>query len=279
MIRYSIPMRTQDDPDEWRDWARKLIAHKVPADAVEWRAEDALGSLFADGAPPPLPSDAAPITVPRPFLDLAHTVLLHRDPQRWSILYYVLARLQAEPGFIHDKADTTMAALMDMARAVRRDIHKMRAFVRFREVDDRYVAWFEPDHHIVRHNAQFFINRFTAMHWSILTPDITIHWDGVCLSEGPGADRSAAPTEDPVEDLWKSYYASTFNPARVKVKAMLKEMPRKYWKNMPETALVGDLLGGAQKREQAMLDAKPKRGADPARECGVETANGAAGED
>ncbi len=59
---------------------------------------------------------------------------------------------------------------------------------------------------------------------------------------------------DPVEAVWKTYYASIFNPARVKVKAMTKEMPKKYWKNMPETALIGELLAGAQKREAAMIE-------------------------
>ena len=46
------------------------------------------------------------------------------------------------------------------------------------------------------------------------------------------------PSGDPAEELWRKYYASIFNPARLKVGAMLKEMPRKYWKNMPETALI-----------------------------------------
>jgi uracil-DNA glycosylase len=36
---------------------------------------------------------------------------------------------------------------------------------------------------------------------------------------------------------------------------MLKEMPRKYWKNMPETALVGQLIAGAQAREAKMVEA------------------------
>ena len=70
----------------------------------------------------------------------------------------------------------------------------------------------------------------------------------------PGATRRDAPDGDPVEETWKTYYASIFNPARVKVKAMTKEMPKKYWKNMPETALIGELLAGAQKREAAMIE-------------------------
>lgn len=68
-----------------------------------------------------------------------------------------------------------------MAQAVRRDLHKMKAFVRFRSVHDErfrahpedgplHVAWFEPEHHIVGAVAPFFARRFTQMRWAILTP-------------------------------------------------------------------------------------------------------------
>jgi DNA polymerase len=134
----------------------------------------------------------------------------------------------------------------------------MRAFLRFREVTDdagaRFVAWFEPEHHLVRANARFFVDRFNSMRWSILTPEISLHWDGETLSEGPGASKTDAPQDDPTEAVWKTYYASIFNPARLKTGAMLKEMPRKYWKNMPETALVPELIKGARARETAMVN-------------------------
>jgi uracil-DNA glycosylase len=39
----------------------------------------------------------------------------------------------------------------------------------------------------------------------------------------------------------------------MKVGAMLKEMPKKYWRNMPETALVLGLIAGAQSRESDMV--------------------------
>ena len=118
----------------------------------------------------------------------------------------------------------------------------------------RFVAWWEPEHHIVRANAAFFVNRFASMRWSILTPEVSLHWNGTTLEEGPGATKADAPDGDPLEAVWKTYYASIFNPARVKVGAMLKEMPRKYWKNMPETALVPELLATAQARESRMIE-------------------------
>ena len=80
-----------------------------------------------------------------------------------------------------------------MEKAVRRDIHKMRAFVRFRKIgegdDERYVAWFEPEHFIVERNAPFFVRRFTGMRWSILTPKLCAHWDTAELTFSPGADK------------------------------------------------------------------------------------------
>jgi probable DNA metabolism protein len=184
-----------------------------------------------------------------------------RGPPRRSAALRPALRLAGRAGR-ESQADrgscrSAVRRLEDMAKAVRRDIHKMRAFVRFREVRDdegsRYVAWFEPEHHIVRANARFFVERFANMRWSILTPELSLHWDGETLKEGPGATRADAPGDDPVEDVWKTYYASIFNPARLKTGAMLKEMPRKYWKNMPETALVKELVAGARARETNMV--------------------------
>jgi DNA polymerase len=159
---------------------------------------------------------------------------------------------------MEDAADPLVGRLARLAKEVGRDLHKMRAFLRFRELagedGPRFVAWFEPEHHIVRANAGFFVDRFASMDWSILTPDLSLHWDGRTLREGPGATRDDAPAGDPIEAVWKTYYASIFNPARMKVGAMLKEMPRKYWKNMPETALVPGLIASAQARESGMIE-------------------------
>ncbi|HTG37969.1 UdgX family uracil-DNA binding protein [Sphingomonas sp.] len=249
-----------DDFDGWRHAARALAMERVPADRVIWQVAGHADDLFADGGnEPPVPAapDAA-FRVPRAFVDLARDVVLHSDRQRFAMLYAMLVRLIDQPRLIDDRADPLRRKLDEMAKAVRRDIHKMRAFLRFREVTDdggeRFVAWFEPDHHIVRANAAFFVNRFNTMGWSILTPEVSLHWDGGTLCEGPGATAADAPDGDPVEAVWKTYYASIFNPARLKVGAMLREMPRKYWKNMPETALVGELIAGARARETAMIE-------------------------
>jgi DNA polymerase len=248
---------SEDDFDGWRDTARALALASVPASEVVWQIGEAPQDLFADALPAPL-ANAPAFAVPRAFVELARSAVCHSDPERFSLLYALLLRIRENPRAIEDAADPLVRRLESLAKEVRRDIHKMHAFVRFREVEDdagtRYVAWFEPDHHIVREATPFFARRFAAMRWSILTPRLSAHWDGEELVFGLGAARADAPDGDPVEETWKTYYSSIFNPARLKVGAMLKEMPRKYWKNMPETALVGELISGAQAREARMVE-------------------------
>ncbi len=251
-----VALASEDDFDGWRDAARSLAAARIDPSDVVWQVGDQPADLFGDEAI--LPAVAPELRVSRRFVSLAREAILHSDPERFALLYTLLTRVIARPGSIEDKADPLLRRLDDMAKSVRRDIHKMRAFLRFREVADdsgpRFIAWFEPDHHIVHANARFFVDRFHTMRWSILTPEVSLHWDGETLTEGPGASKADAPQDDPVEAVWKTYYASIFNPARLKTGAMLKEMPRKYWKNMPETALVGELIKGARARELAMVE-------------------------
>ncbi|EZP68550.1 DNA polymerase [Sphingomonas paucimobilis] len=258
---YRAALTGPDDFDGWREAARRFAAGGVPAAEIDWQVEGGEASLLAFDAPAP-PEQGGAFSVPRAFLELAESAILHRDPERFALLYALLVRVRDMPALMEDRADPLLRRVEMLAKAVRRDMHKMRAFVRFREVEDegapRFVAWFEPDHHIVRANAGFFVRRFASMRWSILTPELSIHWDGETLSESPGATRADAPQGDPIEDVWKRYYASIFNPARLKQRAMLSEMPRKYWRNLPEAALIPDLVAGAQAREAAMIATPPK---------------------
>jgi len=249
-----------DDFDGWRAAARGFAAAGVAAERVVWQVGDAPTDLLA-GAPAPA-ATAPMFTVPKAFLEIARRVICNADHERFALLYAALLALRDRPKLFDDAADPLVRRLYDLDKSVRRDVHKMRAFVRFREVADasiadggeRFVAWFEPEHHIVRLNSGFFARRFAAMRWSILTPLECVHWDGE-LAFTPGATRADAPDGDPLEATWRTYYASIFNPARLKVKAMTSEMPRKYWKNLPEASLVPGLVAGAEERTRMMIEA------------------------
>lgn len=264
---YAVHLPAPDDFAFWRERARGLVQCHVPPDRIAWIEPGGMDDLFAAAGsscanqPLPVPpADAPPVRASPRFLMLARSAALHSDPARFGLLYRVLWRLQRQPQLMEDSADPDVRRIEALAKAVRRDAHKMHAFVRFRELREadgtpHFVAWFEPEHHILRAEAAFFMRRFATMRWSILTPRGSIHWDGKVMRQGPPARREDAPQGDPVESLWRSYYAAIFNPARLKPGAMLAEMPRKYWKNLPEAELIPRLIAGARAREAAMLAA------------------------
>ena len=249
--------------------------------------------------------------VPRAFLEAAKVAAVHRSAARWNLLYRILYRLQAEPNLLKLETDDDVTDLLQLEAQVRRDLHKMHAFVRFRKVlepndpaprplvvdepvlvgvdtdahhllletetpfgpvqseieqcappepipDDQcehFIAWYQPDHRILPLAAPFFAERFAIMRWTILTPDASVSWDpvGKTLNFAPGVPREAAPAEDELEELWRSYYTSIYNPARLNTSAMKSEMPVRYWKNLPEVQTLPVLITQSKTRVAEMV--------------------------
>ncbi|WP_433964181.1 UdgX family uracil-DNA binding protein [Tunturiibacter gelidiferens] len=260
------------------------------------------------GTPIPAPHTS------KAFLESASIAAVHRDPHRWNLLYRILYRLQTNRNLLKISVDPDIAELDRLESQVRRDLHKMHAFVRFRMVlepgdpsgrpivvdeslpnepgphhlilatptpfglnhtelphcdpdphatptpsqpdtCEHFIAWYQPDHRILPLAAPFFAERFSIMRWTILTPDASVSWDPSTkqLAFAPGLPRESAPAEDELEDLWRSYYSSIYNPARLNPEAMRSEMPVRYWKNLPEISLLPDLITKSQTRVSAMV--------------------------
>jgi uracil-DNA glycosylase len=248
------------DFEGWRRLARAALQARIPPEEVAWRAA---------GSPPDLQGsgvlrghDHATVRVPPEFVDLARQVICHRSGERFALLYRLLWRIaQGERALLEIWTDPDVRRAGRMAQSVRRDQHKMKAFVRFRQIagvrPEQFVAWFEPEHHVVDAVAPFFRARFAGMRWSILTPERSVHWDGAALSFAAGARRESAPADDALDDLWRTYYAHIFNPARLKVEAMRAEMPVRYWHNLPEARAIGPLVRAARQRTGEMIEAAP----------------------
>ncbi len=262
-----VVLHDGSDLAEWRTQARLLLSGDIAPSEVQWQIGESAGLLPAETAAAKSASAADVKTakassVPRDFISLASTVLAHADARRHAVLYRMLWRLtHGERHLLSIATDDDVAWAELAAKAVRRDMHKMKAFVRFREVarpeGSVFIAWFEPSHDILSRVAPFFVRRFAGMHWSILTPARSAHWNGEAISFGAGARKADAPNEDALEGLWLTYFANIFNPARLKVQAMKNEMPVRYWKNMPEAALIPGLIRDASARMDAMVQKAP----------------------
>ncbi len=260
MSRWSVRVDPVWSVQAWRDAARLGLQHHVAPEKLDWLQEGHASLLDAPSLAglPATESDGTTIPVPKSFVELAATCLCHSDPQRHALLYRMLWRIvHGERGLLTNPADPDVLRAMALGQAVRRDSHKMKAFVRFREVpgeDNAFIAWFEPDHHIVDRVAPFFARRFAGMRWAILTPTRSVRWDGQALAFGPGSKQTDAPLEDAREELWRTYYANIFNPARLNTRMMQQEMPTRYWKHLPEASLLPTLVRDAGDRVQEMHD-------------------------
>lgn len=242
---------------EWRDAARMALAANIPPEAIDWRLrDDEAGLLDFAGEPlPTLKAGEIQVSVPSAFVALAQAVICHSDPGRFALLYRLLWRLRQDRALLQFKSDPDVSQARLLEKSVRRDCHKMTAFVRFKELPlpqgqggrRRFVAWFEPDHFIVEREAPFFQRRFTDMDWFITTPKGSARWDGTVLQTSREAAVKPDLTDE-TDELWRTYYANIFNPARLKIKAMTAEMPKKYWKNLPEADLIPGLVLGAEAR-------------------------------
>ncbi len=308
---HRIPL--QPDFEAWRATARDALHAGYLPEELDLQDATVPSTLAltldtddqATGAPIPKPHTS------KAFLDMAAVVAVHRDPERWNLLYRILYRLQGNRQLLNLETDEDISQLLRLEAQVRRDLHKMHAFVRFRKVlepsdpserpvvldepvpidpdphahhlvlltptpfgavrseiescpppvsipdkdCEHFVAWYEPDHRILPLAAPFFAERFAIMRWSILTPEASVSWDPIAkrLIFGPGVPRESAPAEDELEDLWRTYYASIFNPARLNTEAMRSEMPVRFWKNLPEVSLLPSLIENAQSRVAAMV--------------------------
>jgi len=256
---FDVDLASETDFDAWRATARRLRLAEVPPETVIWRVGESARPLFGETLPEPAVDTA--FTAPRAFMDLAREVLLHRSPGRLDLLYRLLWRLRVEPRLVEIVTDPDVDAALMMRKAVQQAIHKMHAFVRFRRIEDEaeetYVAWFEPPHRVALAGSYRFVQRMANLRFSILTPDVCVHWDGTALTTSAGVDKSAAPTQDALEEHWRTYFAAIFNPARLNAGLMAQHMPRAYWRNLPEARIIPDLVSNAQGRTEAMVQAEP----------------------
>lgn len=261
------------DYAEWRKAARDLLRRKVAPEQLIWASPDDLQASLFNLEPHASDASSNAVMIPRGFLVKAEMVSRHSDPSRWSLLYRVAWRLtHGEKHLLEIDVDDDIAAMDRMQRAVAKDIYRMRAFVRFRKVNceegERFVAWYEPEHRTLDANGKFFVDRFGSMRWAILTPDASLVWDLEKLEIGPGVPRSRALQESPgapdagLEDLWRLYYRTIYNPARMKLSAMRAQLPVSRWKNLPEAQAIAELVRTSRGRVQQMADAQPRAASD-----------------
>lgn len=263
-------MKTSVDYNEWKSVAFKALYNKLKPGDLNWVKEfnlentDEQFGLFTQ--------DSNLLNLKNPSREYIHNLINHskfkflkdliktslyfNNNLKFDLTYQALLKFIRNPDFVHNPMDETVFKLNQINKKVGRDIHKMRAFVRFNETTiegkEFFVAFYQPDHHILKANAPFFIDRFSVMNWAIFTPYAVMAWNQEKLFYNEQKFEKPKTPTDPFVDLWKTYFSNIFNPSRLKVKAMKNEMPVRFWKNLPEADLIPDLIRGASAKVEEM---------------------------
>lgn len=248
--------------DGWRNAARDLYGSGVEPHQVEWLGGNETGGLFDE----PLasgPVEKTSLHVPKQLIDELESAARFRTNDRWSLLYRVLWRVAKGDQAARLVGDADGSELHARIKTVRREAHHMHAFLRFSPTDSDsgpdYVAWFEPAHDVLISAAPHFTERMGLHSWLIATPSDAVLWDGHAMHYThpcpPAWAQLAQTGQDPGAELWKAYYESTFNPARLNRVVMQSNLPVRFWKNLPEGPLIPQLMSraraGAQRDGQA----------------------------
>lgn len=194
-----VPLSHQVDVAGFHSEATRLLAQQVPPHTVEWCASPAQTIDHQDLDPDraAIQNRAARAIIPQSFIRMSELVVLHRDPQRFDLLYRSLWRLVYEPELKHDFHDADLTRLRQMAQAVRREVQKMKARLQFQPLlvkgQVTSVAWYEPTHYVSELVGAWLARRDPSTHWILLTPDRSMRWDGERLLTAPGV----APLQPP----------------------------------------------------------------------------------
>ena len=117
---------------------------------------------------------------------------------------------------------------MSLHRAVRGDLDKVHASVRFREVI--------CEGHIDA--CKGCVHAFSTSPGTLRRPR-AVFLDMKMPQFAPWESVPEWPRSDAQEDLWRTHYRSVCNAAHSNAHAMQRRMPQFYWRNLPEAAEIG----------------------------------------
>lgn len=139
------------------------------------------------------------------------------------------------------------------AKRVKKEAHRMEAFVRFKLTQDNlYYAIIEPECDVLPLISYHFESRYADQRWLIYDGrrKYGIYYDlervttvGINFQHGQASSKQIAEINDEGEELyqelWRVYFKSVNIEARKNMRLHLQHMPKRYWKHLTEKTSKG----------------------------------------
>ena len=174
-----------------------------------------------------------------------------QEAQKEMLLWRYLKKVFtcSDPGFYQNMLDEDVNGVVDMARRVKREVHRFQGFVRFeKSVDGIYFAPIDPDHDIVRLLTSHFKARYADQPWVIYDTkrnygiyfdtekvlEVVIDDPNFDINTGNLKDHAKDHDQDHYRHMWQAYYDAINIIERKNHRQMKNYMPKRYWKYLPE---------------------------------------------
>jgi len=185
----------------------------------------------------------SPIGVQR--LYIAHLAEIENDDD--TVIGFIRYAFDSDRNIEDDYGNKNVLRVSEIVGMMRREKHRMEAFVRFQKLkDETFYAAIQPDFNVLPLLIKHFKSRYADQKWIIY--DIRRNY-GLCYDlhdtefislefssvKNPGNVVTAFSEDEEIyQHLWKNYFNSVNIPARKNTKLHLRHIPRRYWKHLTE---------------------------------------------
>lgn len=176
-------------------------------------------------------------------------IFLSEHPHKERLILKSITDILRNPGMdvFQNLADPDMLEISKILKSMRREIHRMHAFVRFERLKENlYFAKIEPDFDVLPLIGNHFEKRYADQKWMIF--DLKRHYGLIYDLENvdffyPESDQIQNlknpeqfhhEEEKHFQKMWQNYFVKTGIPSRKNMKLHIQHVPKRYWKYLTE---------------------------------------------
>lgn len=171
---------------------------------------------------------------------------LSENEQREKNLVQVIQYAIQNPtkNILFDFSHPNVAQIKQWSKSVKRERHRVEAFIRFEKLnDDTFAAVIEPDFDVLSVCIKHFTDRFQDQKWTII--DVKRSYGYYYDLKNTTYFNFDSETyknlkeqwhleEQLFQKLWQHYFKSTSIDARKNTKLHVQHVPKRYWKYLTE---------------------------------------------
>ncbi len=180
----------------------------------------------------------------RKAVHILYYAFLTEDPQKErELLLFLREAFRYKKEILAHRHICPVWSVCERARAVSRERHRMLGLVRFRELRGGLLyGGIEPKYPVVPIMADHFMRRLPQETWVLhdRKRKTAVYYDGkeAVLGTVPelNEDMEEAGKEKEIAALWRAFYQAISIPERKNESLRRQNMPKKYWKYLPELA-------------------------------------------